>query len=121
MSGDWLSINLLTEKPHNVACNVHVVNFLPKFSPNWMMLLTDLSTDTELDIKSLSKEIYAKCMSNAQLNLLSIIYNFSALLTSQFNSLKVKLCYKNLVPTDIYHIHVVNSVWKCKNVCKRYE
>lgn len=74
-----------------------------------MMLLTDLSTDTELDIKSLSKEIYAKCMSNAQLNLLSI-HNFPLLLTSQFISLKVKLCYKNLVPTDIYHIHVVNSV-----------
>ena len=65
MSGDWLSINLLTVKPHNVACNVHVVNFLPKFSPNWMMLLyTDLSTDTELDIKSLLKEnvmIFCAC------------------------------------------------------------
>lgn len=99
---------------------MHVVNFIPKFSPNWMMLLTDLSTDTELDIKSLLKEnvMIFLCMSNAQLNLLSIIYNFSALLTSQFNSLKVKLCYKNLVTTDIYYIHVVNSVWKCKNYVK---
>ena len=64
MSGDWLSINLLTEKPHNVAYNVHVVNFLPTFSPNWMMLLTDLSRDTELDIKSLLKEnvmIFCAC------------------------------------------------------------